>query len=229
MAKFRPGRFVGLLVIGAVTVSVPRLLLGQAQKLESCKPAAERTGVEGCWILSSTHVGKLADGPIFWTLDVYPTKASAEAAAKSGTVVEALGRVWLLTVGEKAKVQPGGSRVAEIGPLPVKAGVDYTAQYRESILPPGAVSRTHLHAGPEIFYTETGESCLETPEGKQVGRKDMPIMVAEGIPMELVATGSEMRRGIVLVLHASSQPHTTLVTEWHSKGLCRQGSSTAMK
>lgn len=70
--------------------------------------------------------------------------------------------------------------MAEIGPLTVKAGEDYTAHYRESIMQPGAVSRTHLHSGPEAFYTEAGETCLETPEGKQVSRKGVNIVAAEG-------------------------------------------------
>jgi quercetin dioxygenase-like cupin family protein len=195
----------------------------QSPKLESCKPASERTGQEGCWIIASSRLGRLADKPIFWTLDVYATKASAEHDATPGsTVTEALGKVWLLTVGDKIKPAAQATRMAEIGPLPVKAGEDYTAQYRESIMQPGAVSRTHLHSGPEIFYTEEGQTCLETPAGKQVSSKGVNLVVAEGEPMELMATGSEMRRGIVLVLHSSDKPHTTLVTDWHSKGLCKE-------
>ena len=192
------------------------------QKLESCKPVSERTGVDGCWIIASTPLGKLPASPVFWTLDVYLTKESAQAAAsKNSTVVEALGKVWLLTVGDKISQSPNATRVTEVGPLLIKPGEEYTAQYRESIMQPGAVSRTHLHSGPEAFYTETGESCLETPSGTQVGRKGTDIIAPEGVPMELVATGPELRRGIVLVLHSSSKPHTTVVTDWVSKGLCR--------
>lgn len=74
---------------------------------------------------------------------------------------------------------------------------------------PGAVSRTNVHAGPEAFYTEVGETCLETPSGKQMGRKWRDVIVPEGEPMELTATGLETRRGLVLVLHSSAKPHTT--------------------
>jgi quercetin dioxygenase-like cupin family protein len=194
----------------------------QTQKLESCKPVVERTAPEGCWILASTPLGKLPERPIYWTLDVYPDRDAAKAAAGTGsTVLEALDRVWLLTVGDKPAPPLKGKRLSQIGPLPVKADEDYTAQYRESIMKPGAVSKTHLHSGPEIFYTETGETCLETPSGKQVSRLGHDVIVPEGEPMELVATGSEDRRGLVLVLHSSSKPHTTLVTDWHSTGLCK--------
>ena len=194
----------------------------QTPKLESCKPVSERTGIEGCWILISSPLGILTDRPVFWTLDRYPTRESAQSAVtKNSTVAEALGQVWLFTVGDKLSAPSMGTRVAEIGPIPVKAGEEYTAQYRESILRPGAISRTHLHSGPEIFYTETGETCLETPAGKEVGRKGVDIIAPDGEPMELMATGSDTHRGIVLVLHSSSQPHTTLVTNWSSKGLCK--------
>ncbi len=220
--SFRLYRF-GVLV--ALALLFPAACVtAQGQKLESCKPVGERTGPEGCWILTSAHVGKLPATPIFWTLDRYSTPESAkEASLEGGTVVEALGQVWLFTVGDKPKMPAHGTRVTVIGPIPVQPGEDYIAQYRETILPPGAVSRTHLHSGPEVFYTEAGESCLETPKGKQIGRKGVDIMAPAGEPMELVATGAETRRGIVLVLHPSSMPHTTVVTEWKSKGLCRAG------
>jgi quercetin dioxygenase-like cupin family protein len=128
-----------------------------------------------------------------------------------------------LTVGEKPKVNPAGTRIAEIGPLPVKAGEVYTAQYMEATLQPGMVSKTHLHSGVEAFYTESGETCLETPEGMQVGQKGKGIVIPEGVPMELTATGTDVRQGLILVLHDSSKPPTTLVSEWKSKGLCKAG------
>jgi quercetin dioxygenase-like cupin family protein len=192
----------------------------QQQKLISCKPVAERTRPEGCWIVANKPLGKLPPA-VFWTLDVYPTRESAEKAnTKNGTVVQALEKVWLFTVGEKPALSSQGLRVTLIGPLPVKQDEDYTAQFMEGILGPGSVSRTHIHAGPEAFYTEAGESCLETPNGKQIGRKGTDIVVPEGVPMELVATGPENRRGIILVLHSSAKPATTVVTNWKSKGLC---------
>ncbi len=192
----------------------------QQRKLVNCMPVEQRTQPEGCWILADKPLGKLP-ATVFWTLDVYPTPESAEkASASGGTVVQALGKTWLFTVGEKPALPSAGSRVTQIGPLPVKPGEEYTAQFMEGILLPGQVSRTHVHSGPEAFYTEAGESCLETPAGKQVGRPGTSIVVPEGVPMELVATGTETRRGIILVLHASSKPATSLVTDWKSAGLC---------
>lgn len=94
----------------------------QTLKLESCKPASERTGLEGCWILASKFLGKLPNQPVFWTLDIYPDRNSPQSAATGrSAVLDALGRVWQLTVSEKSATPSGGLRITQIGPLPIKA------------------------------------------------------------------------------------------------------------
>jgi quercetin dioxygenase-like cupin family protein len=189
--------------------------------LVSCRPVSEKKGPEGCWILASEPMGQLTDKPVYWTLDTYRTEEAAQRhKTESGTVVQALDKVWVLSVGPKLDDPVEGHRTAQIGPMPIRPGEAYTAQYMEAILPAGAVSRTHVHSGPEAFYTESGESCLETPEGKRVGRNGKDIIIPEGEPMELVASGDQVRRGLVLVLHSSSKPATTVVDTWKSKGLC---------
>ncbi len=191
------------------------------QPLVSCKPASQKTGETGCWIVANQPLGVLAK-PVWWTMDVFETKELAERErGPLGTVVEALGKVWLFRVGPKENGTSAGTRVTQIGPLPIKAGQEYTAQYMEATLQPGMVSKTHVHAGAEVFYTESGETCLETPDGKQVGSKGVDIVIPEGVSMELTATGKEVRRGMMLVLHDSSKPPTMLVDTWKSKGLCK--------
>jgi len=137
-------------------------------------------------------------------------------------VVESLGKIWLLTI-EKAQWQsPTGKRIAEIGPLPVVDGEEYSAQYMEAILNPGMTSAIHTHPGPEAWYTLAGETCLETPEGKYLGRAgEKPVIVPGGPPMLLTATGTEQRRALVLILHQSSKPPITVVHNWTPKGLCK--------
>lgn len=191
-----------------------------AQALVSCKPISQKTGETGCWILSSQPIGTL-HRPVFWTIDVFPSKElAAHAKGPNGIVVESLGRVWLLTVGEKFELDAEGVRVTQIGPLNVHPGLSYTAQFMEATLEPGMVSKTHLHAGVEAFYTDSGETCLETPDGMQIGKKGNDIIVPEGVPMELTAVGSKPRLGLILVLHDASRPPTTLVDSWKSKQLC---------
>ena len=173
--------------------------------------------------MANQPIGKLTRSEVFWHLDVYSTRAAAEQAKSSrGTVIESLGKVWLLSI-EAARWRPaGGERVAEIGPLPVIAGETYAAQYMEAIFTPGMTAPTHTHPGPEAWYTLAGETCLETPEGKMVGRAGgSHVIVPGGPPMHLTATGTETRRALVLILHDSAQPPTTPARDWTPKGLCK--------
>ena len=192
----------------------------QPSELVSCKPVIQSTGENGCWILTSHPLG-VSSVPVYWTLDVFPSRDLAEQAKGThGTVVESLGKVWLLTIGEKPGPDSGGVRVTQIGPLAVEKDRSYTAQYMETSPKPGMVSKTHLHSGIEAFYTESAETCLETPSGVQIGKEGSNIVVPEGVPMELTAVGAEPRRGLILVLHDASKPPTTLVDDWKSKHLC---------
>jgi quercetin dioxygenase-like cupin family protein len=196
----------------------------QMPRFGPCKPVSERTTEVGCWILVDQPVGAIEEKEIFWHLDVYPNRAGAEKAkGPRGTVVEALGRVWLLSV-EPTGWRPSlkGERIAEIGPLQVTAGERYSALFMETVFAPGMNSQIHIHSGPETWYTEAGETCLETPAGKFVEHPGSPpVIVAAGTPMLLTATGTQQRRGLVLILHESGKPPTTAIHDWTPKGLCK--------
>jgi quercetin dioxygenase-like cupin family protein len=187
-----------------------------------CRPIGERTGDAGCWITAHAVLAELPQAPVFWHLDAYPTRAEAEAAkGPRGTVVESLGRIWLLTIDVAGWRPAGGARIAEIGPLPVQSDARYAAQYMEAVFTPGMTAPAHRHSGPEAWYTVTGETCLETPTGKLVGRAGgSHVIVPGGPPMHLTATGTETRRALVLILHDSTQAPTTPEHDWKPKGLC---------
>jgi quercetin dioxygenase-like cupin family protein len=192
-----------------------------------CRPISERTAEAGCWITAHSVLGNLPKASLFWHLDTYATRSAADAAkGPRGTVVESLGRVWLLTVDVAGWRPSGGERVAEIGPLPVTADAAYAAQYMEAVFTPGMTAPAHRHSGPEAWYTLTGETCLETPSGKMVGRAGgSQVIVPGGPPMHLTATGTETRRALVLILHDSTRPPTTPEHDWKPLGLCRAAAS----
>lgn len=217
-----PSQRVSNLWVALAFVIVILAASGKASA-QICRPISERTGEAGCWITANAPLGQLPQQPMFWHLDTYSARAEAEAAkGPRGAVVESLGKVWLLTI-EVAQWRPsGGARIAEIGPLPVSADANYSAQYMEAIFTPGMTAPAHRHSGPEAWYTLTGETCLETPEGKMIGRAGgSHVIVPGGPPMHLTATGTETRRALVLILHDSAQPPTTPVHDWTPKGLCR--------
>ena len=187
-----------------------------------CKPITQRTGEMGCWIIVSEPLGQLPQGPLFWHLDTYPTRAAADAAkGPNGTVAEGLGKIWLFTIAGAGWHPSGGARVAEIGPLPVRSDTKYTARYMEGITTPGTTAPVHRHPGPEAWYTQSGETCLETPEGKTVGRAGSEhVVVPGGLPMHFASTGSETRRALGLILHDSTKPDVIPASDWTPKGLC---------
>jgi quercetin dioxygenase-like cupin family protein len=191
---------------------------------DPCKPASQRTQDVGCWILADDPVGRFSSSEVFWYLDTYATRAAAEAdKGPQGIVVESLGKIWLMTI-EKENWKPAhGTRTAEVGPIPITEGEKYSAQLMEADFLPGMMAPEHIHSGPEAWFTVAGETCLETSDGRvQTERAGgPPVIVPAGLSMHLTATGTEERRSLVLILHDSSKPPTTMVHDWTAKGLCK--------
>lgn len=213
---------IGTIVVTAVLVSAASLS-GQSQT-PTCIPASERAGRPfGCFLVAAQPIGPV-DPPVFWHVETFPTReAAAKARSARGTALEAFGKQWLLTIAGSGWRSSGGTHVAEIGPLPTTAGISYTAQFMEAVFQPGMKSSVHRHSGAEAWYTVSGETCLETPEGVMVGRAGgSHVIVPAGPPMELTATGADVRRALVLILHDAAQPHTSLASDWKPKGLCQR-------
>lgn len=221
----RRALLIGILFLCSLLLPCNQLVAqGVAVPGDRCKPVSERTQEIGCWILADDSVGQVTKPEMFWHLDTYPTRTAAQADKEpQGVVVESFGKVWLMTISDEKWRSAHGNRVAEIGPLPIVAGKMYSAQLMEAVFPPGMTAPAHIHSGPEAWYTLGGETCLETSDGRmQIGRAGGPPVIAPmGLAMHLTATGSEQRRSIVLILHQSSEPATTMVHDWSPKGLCQ--------
>ena len=213
-----------LRLIAILLLAFPLAAHAQVNTEGACVPTGERAGrAVGCFILASQPLGQFERAATFWHLETFPTRAAADNAKSArGAVVEAFDKIWLLSIADAGWRTAGATHVAEIGPLVTKPGTAYTAQFMEAVFRPGMKSRVHRHAGPEAWYTITGETCLETPDGTMVGRAGgAHVVVPQGPPMELTATGSETRRSLVLILHESAHPHTSPAPDWTPKGLCK--------
>jgi quercetin dioxygenase-like cupin family protein len=189
-----------------------------------CKDISKAPDTVGCWIIAHDKIGTLQSSQAYWHLDTFPSEAAAMSEkGPRGTVLQAFGKVWLLTIDDAPKWNArGGEHVSDIGPLPINAGREYSAQYMQAIFEPGMTAPAHHHSGPEAWHTLAGETCLETPEGIMVGRAGgPPVIVPGGPPMHLTATGTEQRRAMVLILHDASQPASSPAHEWSPKGLCK--------
>lgn len=223
------------LVAAAALMLVGRQLFAQDRMTGSgpgraggnCRPATdqdnEHTKKTGCWIVAAAPQGAMPSAHVFWNIYKYATRADAERAKRpSETVTEGLGKFWVFAISDSgASTKAGTAPVTSVGPLEVKPGVDYTARYMVAVFTPGMTTPVHVHAGPEAWYTVSGRVCLETPNGTLVGRAGQNTIVPAGPPMKLTAVGREIRRSLVLILHESSQPATTIVSHWTPKGLCK--------
>jgi quercetin dioxygenase-like cupin family protein len=209
---------LGTLALVASTLSTP--VLGQATT-RSCD-AMEQPG-PAC-LLGRKELPSLPAGPLFWHLDVFATRKAAEqAAGPTSTIAEAFGSTWLFTIERAAWSARGGRHVSEIGPLAVPPSSTYAAEYLRSIFKPGAAAPLHVHSGPEAFYAVSGDTCLETPDGVQIGRGlGNALSIKAGPPMLLMAIGKTPRRGFALILHDAAKPPTTLTQAWQPTGFCAQ-------
>ena len=220
------------LLLGAVALAA--LLTGRTARAQTpasfgiCMPVAQRGGRDvGCFIIADQPVGTLSPERAFWHVTRFGSRADAErenaTARVQSTVIDAFATPWLVTIADSAWRPKSGQHVAVIGPLPITPGVAYSATYMEASMRPGMKSSIHRHSGPEAWYTIQGETCLETPNGTQVGRAGgRPVIVPGGPPMELTATGTTRRESLVLILHDASRPPTSMESTWKPRGLCQR-------
>ena len=151
--KLRARTFSWLLALCAIAVLLVPPQAGAQQKLD-IKPVVEK------------KLKELPAGPLYWRLENFPTLALAQAAAGSTSLAaEVAGEVWLFTLGPKGGLTPGGSKVAEIGPVPPISAPEYLLRINHASGPPGAKTRVHTHPGSEAFYVLAGETSQKTAHG----------------------------------------------------------------
>ncbi len=230
-ASLLPGRHgghkVGRIVTAVAVTGVVLLAAGLLARVLMprfmiCLPAWLRMNAQaGCWLITSADLGILSSSKVYWQIDRFADRPSAEAAkTPNDTVVESYGKVWLFAVTADGLGRTRGERVAVVGPLPITPDTKYTADYMEGTFSPGMRSIAHRHPGPEAFYNIEGEFCLETPGKKILVGPDQSAVVEGGTPMQLTATGSRIRRSLVLVLRPSGRLLGTPSFSWRPDGLC---------
>jgi hypothetical protein len=92
--------------------------------------------------LVKKKVTGLPSGPLFWRIETFSTTAEAKAASgPTGLVAETGGKVWLFTLGPaNRKGSAGGTKMAEIGPVPEVVATEYLLRVNEASGPPGSVT-----------------------------------------------------------------------------------------
>lgn len=153
---------------------------------------------------------QLPAGPLYWRIENFTTMQQANAAIGPGRwnpdtvshdpvpalAAEVAGKVWLFTLGPKGGSTPGGTKVAEVGPVPPVSAPEYLLRINHGYGPPGAKTPLHTHPGSEAFYVVAGRLGQQTPHGVshvEAGRymnghqADMPMQVFNSGTTELTA------------------------------------------
>jgi uncharacterized protein (TIGR02246 family) len=180
-----------------------------------------------CAIIAHKTFSALPKAPIVLLLENFPTiEAAQNAVTPASTVVEAVGKVWLLTLGSRGERSKAGAFVTEIGPISnISTAASYELQVADADFGPAmnpAISRAvHTHSGPEIWYLLTGEQCLETPNGIQRAKAGEGMVASANTPMQLNITGTGNREALFAIVHDAAKP-ATAVSDWQPKGDCQK-------
>jgi hypothetical protein len=161
--------------------------------------------------LAEKEVTELPAGPLFWRLEHFPTLAQAQAAAgPTGLAAESGGKVWLFTLGAAGGSSTGGTKVAEVGPLPQVVATQYLLRINEASGPPGSITTVHTHPGSEAFYVLAGEQSIRTPQGMIQVKVGQPETGPGGdTPLQVSSSGSTDLHALVMFVVDATKPFSS--------------------
>ncbi|TMH15273.1 MAG: cupin domain-containing protein [Betaproteobacteria bacterium] len=161
--------------------------------------------------LAEKKVTELPAGPLFWRLENFPTLAQAQVAAgTTGLAAESAGKVWLFTLGGAGGSSVGGTKVAEVGPLPQVVATQYLLRINEASGPPGSITTVHTHPGSEAFYVLAGEQSIRTPQGMikvKVGQPETGP--GADTPLQVSSSGSTDLHALVMFMVDATKPFSS--------------------
>ena len=161
-----------------------KLLIGLVSVLAAgsftLQPASASEGVYVVKPVAEKKVKQLPGGPLYWRVENFATLEQAKAAIPPdrwnpdtvsydttlSLTAEVAGKVWLFTLGPKGSSTPGGTKVAEVGPVPVVKASEYLLRVNHGYGPPGAKTPVHTHPGSEAFYVVAGRLGQKTLQGE---------------------------------------------------------------
>ena len=136
-----------------------------------CRPSASMAAEPDAFFVkpvAEKKLNTLPPGVLYWRIETFPALDGAEAAAASSPTALAAavsGKAWLFTMGPKGGSTPGGTEVAEIGPVPSVTAPEYLLRINHAGGPPGSKTPVHSHPGSETFYVLAGQVSQRTSHG----------------------------------------------------------------
>lgn len=174
-------------------------LEAQAQQALAIKPLAER------------KVAGLPAGTLYWRIENYPTLRDAQGAAGPWSVAaESAGKAWLFTLGPAGGSSAGGSKVAELGPIPRVSAPQYLLRINEARGAPGSKTAVHSHPGSEAFFVLSGEQSIRSPRGvMRVTPGHAEAGQGADVPMEVSSSGATDLHALVMFVVDASRPFSS--------------------
>ena len=181
----------------------------EAQTVYTVKPVAQK------------KIKELPVGPLFWRVENFPTLSDAKAAVgpdgwnpasvryetTTSLIAEVAGKVWVCTLGPKGASTPGGTKVAEVGPVATVTASEYLLRINEGSGPPGSETPVHSHPGSESFYVIAGELGQRTPHGVMRVPAGTTMNGHEaGMPMQVFNSGTTDLTALIMFVVDASKP-----------------------
>ena len=164
--------------------------------------------------LAERKVQELPAGPLFWRIENFPSLPQAQAAAGPWSLATAsAGKAWLFTLGPAGGSSSGGTRVAEVGPIPRVAAPQYLLRINEASGPPGSITPVHSHPGSEAFLVLAGEQGIRTAHGLMRVEAGQPAAGhGADMAMQVSSSGSTDLHALVMFVVDATRPFSSPTT-----------------
>jgi hypothetical protein len=161
--------------------------------------------------LAEKRVTALPEGVLFWRVDKFATQAAALAAAGPFSLaVDADGNGWLFTLGPSGGTSNGGTRMAEIGPIPRVTAAEYLLRINDASGPPGSITPVHSHPGSEAFFVLSGEQSIAGTHGTmRVNAGAGEAGHGAGQAMQVSSSGATDLHALVMFVVDAQKPFST--------------------
>lgn len=157
------------------------------------------------------NVTDFPPGQLFWRIENFPTREKAKSAEDTWALVaELAGTAWLFTLGPAGGSSAGGTKVAEVEPIPRFTAPQYLLRTNAASGAPGNTTPVHIYPGSETFFVVTGAQSVRTPDGLMVVKAGHAEPGhGAGMPMQVSSSGSADLHALVMFMLDATQPFSS--------------------
>lgn len=188
-----------LFAVAAIASGVAFLSTADARDPLSIKPLAEKKTMD------------LPSHPLYWRIETFASPSEAQAAAGPWSLVaQSAGKTWLFTLGAPGGGSAGGTKIAEVGPIPRIAAPQYLLRINEATGAPGSTTPIHTHPGSEAFYVIAGEQSIRGPSGVlRVAAGRAEAGRGADVPMQVTSSGTTELHALVMFVVDATRPFSS--------------------